>query len=99
MPMTSPEVKMTSPEALFRYSELRQFIRQHTGKAPAPSTLNAWMEVVLDIPPYAPNEPRQYTLEEAMVLVLWGRAGEWAKRGERKPRTQRYNQLFLETFE
>jgi hypothetical protein len=97
--MASPEIKMTSPEAFFHYSDLRQFIRQHIGKDPAPSTLNTWMEAVLDIPPYDPNEPRQYTLEEAMALVLWGRAGELAWRGERKTRTQRRNQLFLEAFE
>jgi hypothetical protein len=82
--MTSPEVKMTSPEALFRYSELRGFIQQHTGKRPSPSTLNAWMEAVLDVPPYDPANPRQYTLDEAMALVLWGQAGELAKRGQRK---------------
>jgi hypothetical protein len=97
--MSSPEQEMSSPEPLFSYSELRQFISQHLGKVPSKSTLNGWMEAVLDLPEPNPQNPREYPLSDAMALVLWGRAGEIAKRGERKTRAQRRNNLFHEAFE
>jgi hypothetical protein len=97
--MSSPEPEMSSPEPLFSYSELRQFIGHHLGKVPGKSTLNGWMEAVLDLPPYDPNEPRKYPLSEAMALVFWGRAGELSRKGKRKTRAQRRNALFLEAYE
>lgn len=89
---------LTSPEAVFRYSELRRFISQHLGKTPAPSTLNAWMDAVLDLPPYQKDQPREYGLEDAMALVFWARAGELARRGDRKTRSQRRINLYLEAI-